>query len=223
MALILVMYVQNRSGEVDFVVSNVDNRRYLVRKMHDSQQAADLLAHINKDLVDLVQHLMAKYPSNEDCLLLFKNFDPSAVSEGSIDSGYTSYSVNKGEKIILCIRQKDDSFVDKNVLVYVAVHELAHIMTTEIGHTSMFWDNFRFILNEAILINLYHKVDADAMQSTNVIAQSIVTTSDERLKDIRGTVASAECLSKVRSLEVIEYAFNVHRFAKLCAYHLICI
>jgi hypothetical protein len=39
------------------------------------------------------------------------------------------------------------------------VHELAHIMTTEIGHTPLFWSNFRFLLREAVDIGLYKKVD----------------------------------------------------------------
>lgn len=160
---IILMYVYNSASEeeVEYKTSILDGRRYLVRKLPDSQEAADLLADINIDLVALIHHMMAKYPNNDDILTLYRKFDPAAVSEGSIESGYTSYSVNKGEKVILCIRQSDDSFVDKNVLMYVAIHEIAHIMTLEIGHTQMFWDNFKFLLHEAIRIGMYKKVDFD--------------------------------------------------------------
>ena len=159
---ILIMYVYGDGGssEVEYK-TGLDGRRYLVRSMPDSQAAADLLADINMDLVLLVQHMVAKYPNNDDVLNLWRKFDPLTVSEGSIESGYTSYSVNKGEKIILCIRQRDDSFVDKNVLLYVAIHELAHIMTHEVGHTTLFWGNFRFLLNDAIDIGVYRRVDFD--------------------------------------------------------------
>lgn len=161
MLLIIIMYVQNRYNEVEYVTSTIDQRRYLVRKLPDSRQAADLLASINADLTRLVHHLLAKFSKDESVRKLFDNFNPNAVSEGSIESGYTSYSVNKGEKIILCIRQRDNSFVEKNVLLYVAIHEIAHIMTTEIGHTTLFWSNFRFILKEAIDIGVYKKVEFD--------------------------------------------------------------
>jgi hypothetical protein len=86
---------------------------------------------------------------------LYSNYNADSISEGTVESGYTSYSVNKGEKIILCIRQKDQSFVDKNTIMYVAVHELGHLMTKEVGHPDTFWKNFRFLLDEAIKIKLY--------------------------------------------------------------------
>jgi predicted metal-dependent hydrolase len=159
MVVVIIMYVQNYYNEVEYVVSKVDGRSYLVRKLDDSQQAADLLAEINKDLLHLIQHMMAKYPEREDIKRLYNNYNPNAISEGSIESGYTSYSVNKGEKIILCIRQKDNSFVGKNILLYVAIHELAHLMTEEIGHTPSFWENFKLLLNHAIDIRVYVKVD----------------------------------------------------------------
>lgn len=159
MTLIIIMYIQNHYGEVEYVQSRVDGRHYLVQNLPDKQQAADFIADINKDLTALARHMFAKYPNNEDARRLYNNFNPESVSEGSIDSGYTSYSVNKGEKLILCIRQKDRSFVEKNVIMYVAIHELGHIMTKEVGHTKMFWDNFKFLLEEAMELGLYSKIN----------------------------------------------------------------
>jgi hypothetical protein len=158
MSLILVMYLMNHYGEVEYVKGK-DNREYLVRNLSDKQEAADLLASITKDLNTLVNHMMAKYPDSPEANRLYKNFNPNAISEGSVDSGYTSYSVNKGEKIILCIRQKDQTFVDKNTIMYVAIHELGHLMTADIGHTPSFWKNFKFLLQEAIDMRLYTKKD----------------------------------------------------------------
>lgn len=159
--IILFLYIKSYYAEVVYVKSNIDGRNYLVRKLPDRQKAADMLADINEDLLKLVKHLVAKYPDNDEVKRLFKNFNPNNVSEGSAQSGYTSYSVNKGERIILCIRQKDatDSFVEKNVVMYVAIHELSHLATESIGHDKAFWDNFRFILKEAVDIGIYEKKD----------------------------------------------------------------
>lgn len=160
MIIIAVFYVKNHYGEVDYVKSTVDGRHYLVRKLRDRQKAADFLARMNQDINTLIKHLMSTYPEDPNIRRLYKNYNPESISEGSSDSGYTSYSVNKGEKIILCLRQKgSNEFVDKNVVMYVTVHELAHLMTEEVGHTESFWDNFRFILTEAVKIGLYKKVD----------------------------------------------------------------
>ncbi len=159
--IILFLYIKSFYAEVTYVKSNIDGRTYLVRKLKDKQQAADMLASINLDLQKLVNHLVAKYPDKKEIKQLFENYNPNNISEGSAQSGYTSYSVNKGERLILCIRQKDaqDSFVDKNVVMYVAVHELAHLATESIGHDQTFWDNFKFILTEAVEIGIYKKLD----------------------------------------------------------------
>ncbi len=162
MVIILLMYVHSHYGEVEYVRSTLDDRWYLVRKLWDKQKAADYIARVNQSLQKLVRHMMAKYPTNSSVQQLYAKYNPDSVSEGSIESGYTSYSVNKGEKLILCIRQKDGSFVEHNVVMYVAIHELAHIMTKEVGHTPSFWDNFKFLLNEAMLIKLYDKVNYTA-------------------------------------------------------------
>lgn len=159
MSVILLMYLSKHYGEVEYVRSTADNREYLVRNMSDKQQAANLLASVTKSMQTLVHHMMAKYPADANVLRLYENFNPDAISEGSPESGYTSYSVNKGEKIIICIRQKDGTFVDQNTIVYVATHELGHLMTKEIGHTDAFWDNFKFLLNEAMDTGLYTKTD----------------------------------------------------------------
>ncbi len=165
MVFILILYVRKFYGEVEYMTSSVDGKDYLVRKMPDSKEAANMLANLNVLLLKIVQHMSKKFPNNSDVLRLSQRFNPEAVSEGGMENGYTSYSVNKGERIVMCIRQKDGSFVNLNVVLYVAIHELAHIMTPEIGHTPLFWSNFRFLLREAIDIGVYTKVDFNSEPS----------------------------------------------------------
>jgi hypothetical protein len=160
MTLILLLYIRNQFAEMVRLTSRIDDRSYKVRKLVDAQAAADYLARINVKLQALISHMMAKHPSNDDVIRLYQNYRPDSLEEGSPESGYTSFSVNKGERIVMCIRQKgSNAFVDENVLMYVAVHELAHLMTKEIGHTDTFWNNFRFLLTEAMGQKLYTKVE----------------------------------------------------------------
>jgi hypothetical protein len=69
--------------------------------------------------------------------------------------------VNKGEKIVFCLRARDQTqkLEDINMLMFVAIHELAHICTTSVGHTDEFWTNMRFLFEEAINIGVYSKQD----------------------------------------------------------------
>lgn len=159
LAAVLLMYVRRHYGEVEYVRSSLDGREYLVRKLPDSARAADLLAELNARLTRLVRHMAAKHPDDEAVRRLYENYDPEALSEGGTEAGYTSYSVNKGEKIVLCLRQRDDSFVAVNVLMYVAVHELGHLMSASVGHNDEFWGNFRRVLREAVATGEYTKVD----------------------------------------------------------------
>lgn len=159
MAVIILMYVKQYYGEVEYVKARADGRKYLMRKLPDRAKAADLMAALNARLAKLVRHMVAKFSDDADIKRLYQNYNPDALSEGGTEIGYTSYSVNKGEKIVMCLRQRDNTLVDVNTLVYVAVHELGHLMTDEIGHTPKFWDNFRRLLREAVDIGLYKPID----------------------------------------------------------------
>jgi predicted metal-dependent hydrolase len=81
--------------------------------------------------------------------------------ESDSNSKHTSYSINKGEKVVICLRSKDEKkeLIDPNTIMFVTLHELSHIMTKSVGHTDEFWDNFRFILKEAVKNNIYNCVD----------------------------------------------------------------
>ena len=161
--LILAAYIRQYYGEVEIVRAKTDGRRYILRKLPDRQAAAEIMARINARLIKVIGHMQRKYPTDPDVDRLVRNFNPDALSEGGMEVGFTSYSVNKGEKIVLCIRQSsDDSFVDENVLTYVALHEIAHLMTEEIGHQKSFWANFKRIASEAVLIGVYRKTDFKA-------------------------------------------------------------
>jgi len=158
----LYIYYSNFHSELVHVKSNVDDALYLVRNLKDKQQAADRLATVNAKLVkmvDIVQEEKSKEDSHctRSIEILKERFRKDRISESPTDSEYTSYSVNKGEKIFFCIRSKDENMelVDENTLAFVALHELAHVMTRSIGHTKEFWNNFKFLLRHAIKSGVY--------------------------------------------------------------------
>ena len=161
-AVILIMFVYNQlDSEVEYVKSTLDGRAYLVQALPDKQQAADVLARINADIITLIKHFQQTRPDDEITKLLYKRYNPDALSEGSPDSGYTSYAVNKGEKLVICIRNNDadKTFVDRNVVMYPVFHEISHLACIEVGHTHAFWETFKVVLTEAIKIGLYTKLD----------------------------------------------------------------
>ena len=89
------------------------------------------------------------------------NFNPDAFSETTPDAKYTSYSVNKGEKIVFCLRDKKEgeALVKENIMTFVAIHELGHLMTKSVGHEPEFWNSFKLLLKIAIDNGLYKNID----------------------------------------------------------------
>lgn len=142
------------------VRSTVDNREYLVRENEDAENAANLMAEIRQRLVRLTEHLYKSFPDDKRVALLKNNFNENAFREGSEGSGYTSYSLNKGEQIILCLRNQN-KLMDINTMMFVSIHELAHLANATIGHDEAFWDTNRWLLEEAINIGIYVKQEFD--------------------------------------------------------------
>jgi hypothetical protein len=133
-------------------VSDVDGNKYCVRERGKIKEAVDLLATVVSKMEKFIQILSQKYPKDERVQKLANNFNPKRVSETLPTSTYTAYSENKGEKTAFCLNKKkgdDNHLIDEHTLTFVAIHELSHDMSSQIGHKSEFWENFHFLLEEA--------------------------------------------------------------------------
>lgn len=155
---VFILYQYHYYSKIENIVSSIDNRNYEVQIKDDAQEAANLIAQIREKLIIITDHLIKSYPDDERSNRLRKNFKPDNIKEGIDNPNYTSYSVNKGEQIVLCLRSHN-KLMDLNTMLFVVLHELAHICTLSIGHTTEFWDNFKWILEEAINIGIYKKQD----------------------------------------------------------------
>jgi predicted metal-dependent hydrolase len=153
-------HLEHLNNEVSYVLAD-DGIEYLVRNLDDKKEAANLLSKIRVKLETLCKIMKNKFPNDKNVKVMNERFNPDNITESGKSNQYTSYSVNKGEKIVFCIRQKDEkeSLVDENTITFVAIHELAHIMTKSVGHTSEFWNNFKILLKEAMDNSLYTKED----------------------------------------------------------------
>ena len=138
-----------------------DNKFYHVQNLADNKEAADILSGISKQCSSLVENLAIKYPEYAYVIRLQKKFNPENMREAEDSKGQTSYTINKGEMMHLCLRHKNDdkSLHDHNLLMFVTIHELAHIMSKSIGHNQEFYKNFKFLLTEAVEAGIYSPVN----------------------------------------------------------------
>ena len=164
LCIIVVFIYMNyirKSLYLDKIESSVNGKKYYVRNLPDKNEAADKLANIGMSLQKLIDSLNEKdKEKGEDILRLKKSFNSDYITENIPGSMYVAYSVNKGEELSICIREKDtEKFIDNNTIIFVAIHELSHIMTDELGHTELFWDNMKYLLEKGSLVGIYKKID----------------------------------------------------------------
>ena len=142
------------------VTSTVDGRTYTVRKLPDKLDAANKLAQISESLTKLVDHVYKNDKNREGVDQLKDRSNSRNISENPPGGKYTAYSVNKGEQLAICLRNADnDIFMNDNIIYFVSIHEMAHVMTKEVGHTKKFWDNMAYLLEQAHTLGFYTPED----------------------------------------------------------------
>ena len=161
MLFCIKIYFESEMFHLKCIISDEDGHTYCVRETPKLELVADLLARVTHKLENLVKYMKEKYPTRKNVERMAKRFNPRKISETLPTSQYTAYSENKGEKLAFCTTTKKDGnkLIDENTLTFVAIHELAHVMTESIGHKKEFWENFKFLLKNAVKMDIYNPVD----------------------------------------------------------------
>jgi len=157
-----------------------DNRHYMVqRDLPDKETAADIMASLNSTIQQFINQLSKEYPDDERVLRLKYKYDPKNFGEGTPlnSNNETSYSIDKGRELVVCLREKKNPsrFHDKNTVMFVMIHELAHIASKSYGHNREFNTNFRWLLKSAIKYRHYKFVDYK-LQPVNYCGLEITDT-----------------------------------------------
>ena len=161
--IILAYTVGRGPNNLISVRSKTNGKTYQVQNLPDRQDASEMMAKIHNNL----DRLISKYRDDPNTradprvTIMIERFKPENMCENNIDADSTSYSENKGDRIVVCLRDKKKPYpsVDENTIMFVVLHEMAHLMTTSVGHTPEFWANFRRILKDAIGAGVYQEVN----------------------------------------------------------------
>ena len=158
----IIIYQKSDTFNLRCIISDVDGNTYCVRDREMIEPAADKLARTVTKCKNLISYMRKHHPNNDVTKRLVNGFNPKKVMETLPTSEHTAYSENKGEKIAFCLnsgKNNSNKLIDENTLTFVALHELAHIGTLEVGHTPTYWQNFKFILENAVEADIYIPVD----------------------------------------------------------------
>lgn len=171
--LLTIHYIKNRhlievqvpGGEETYIVST---------KFEDYKDAVKLLSRVNRKTIEILRYLKKKYVPNEftgkrmnnDVFAndmqkivqhMLKNYNPEVIIENIPGGNDTSYTINKGQKLYMCIRNKvTHQLIDEHTVTFVLLHELSHIgHYYGWGHGKSYWEVFKFVLYNAEESGLY--------------------------------------------------------------------
>ena len=165
-AVVGVVVISQLMGPGNIIrMTGPDGHDYDMQNLPNKEEAVKLMSKIRESLTKL-RDSYAKEPAlmNDPPVARFvARFQPDVFSENDMHSPDTSYSENKGQRIVVCLRDKTKPpqypLVDMNTIMFVMLHEMAHLMTETIGHTPEFWGNFKRILHDAIKVGIYTPVN----------------------------------------------------------------
>ena len=157
----LRIYYDSDAYNLKCIIASKDGNRYCVREREKLELAANLLANVTEKMKDMVAYMKEKHPNDPRTVRLVKGFNPQKISETLPTSELTAYSENKGEKLAFCLNttKSGNKLIDINTLTFVALHELTHIMTESVGHKQEFWNNFKYLLENAKEAGIYNPID----------------------------------------------------------------
>ena len=162
LSICVYVYFQTDDFDLKCIVSDVNGKRVCVRDRQKINEAADLLATVSNKMKLLVDYLHYKYPHQENVQQLVANFDADKIKETLPNSTHTAYTENK-KNMSFCLNVKknrvDENMIDEHTLMFVAIHEMAHVCSKSIGHKTEFWENFKFLLTEAKAAGIHEPVN----------------------------------------------------------------
>ena len=150
--------------------SNIFNKQFEVRG--NTSEIRQIKSNLLGDVYDRLETLV-NILRNDQTLIsdvpvqrLISNWNKGIILKetGNMESD-AAYVINKKYMSICLVNFCDttkcsniNSLENLNLLAYVGIHELAHIMSEEIGHSTEFRTNFRFLLEYSKNINYYDEI-----------------------------------------------------------------
>lgn len=142
--------------------SDVTKKKYGIQEtLPKTKEAVDMIAQMDLFIDKFVAYLDGKNPNDRRVKRLVNQLHDIKIEESPFEPDTSSYTLNKGDLIALCVREKENpaSMHDYQTMLFVVIHELAHIASVSRGHGGEFVSNFKWLLSQANESGMYKPVD----------------------------------------------------------------
>jgi predicted metal-dependent hydrolase len=150
--LLVCMVIYNNTNKKTIIINGEEFRVY--RKYKDRKEAAELLNRSNRNIIKFIEHLKTKPEFKNASDNLKYRYNP-----GNFEEGIKSYTVSKGEKISMCLRNASGKLYSDNMIMFVLLHEITHVAINSHDHNNEFWETFGKLLKEAYTIGIYQPIN----------------------------------------------------------------
>ena len=153
LVLFLLYFLPRLNDTRKYFLSRMNSKKYLTTSQHGS----DLLASLSFKKAKLCKFLenSTKYKNHLGVKRLLENKDVKIEEVAPQYKNQAAYSINKGDTIGICLKNKSGRYENENTMFFVFMHELAHIMTNKYEHNKEFWDNFALLIEAATHAGIY--------------------------------------------------------------------
>lgn len=157
---IIISFMYKKHSILNCSKMKVDGEYFLIHgALKNNAKAAELMSTINNNVIKLLRYLIKIGEDKKpEVMRLLKRYNWENMFENSPHNieGSTSYTEGKGKKFVICLRNKKNEFIEINTLMFVVIHELAHLMTEKVdNHNALFWKYMKYLLAHSIKIGIY--------------------------------------------------------------------
>lgn len=174
LSVIILLFKRSKNNSTDYMY---ENRKYtIIDRYRNKEYAIYYLNTINNNAIKLNKYIKNKFYNytsdnyNNDLLQeiiynLLNKYNPDDLEElDPIWSIGHKAVTNNFSSVSMCLRKKNGDFYDINLLMFVFLHELAHVGTPsrynkKSTHPPEFWATFKFLIRNAKKINIINPID----------------------------------------------------------------
>lgn len=159
--IFLIIYLTIQRNKHTGIVGSCGLIYYVVNdgNMAKCRYAANLLCEINNRCMKLITHLsnnINKFDEFKQQMIkkLIEEYDVDDLIENENEA----FTINKGQKIHICLKS-NGQFLPLNTIMFVVIHELAHVICSHYSHSSEYWLGNIWLMKISVEIGILRPVD----------------------------------------------------------------